>query len=531
MSSSANPDDVPDVAAFRTRLREALHHCAAGDSVFDNLVPAGSLAPSAQLKELLLDTAGVYWPDPQVFHALLEHPAMPALKHIGGVVLDGPEGRTFVGLLNPWNDSLVEQAKLLVSQEIAGWVALPSSWCKNQLRTERVTSDSPVVRFVDAALEAAFVQGASDVHFERTRNSLEVRFRLDGVLLVHGQLASAAEAEQAISRIKVLASLDITEQRKPQDGRLRFHGSAGPVDVRVSIMPSVFGEDAVLRLLDKAQLRKGSSEVSLERLGFDEQALASLRELVALPHGMLLVTGPTGSGKTTTVYATLSEVNNGLEKIITIEDPVEYELPGVLQIPVNENKGLTFASGLRSILRHDPDRILVGEIRDSETAEIAVQSALTGHQVFTTVHANSILDVTGRFKHFGLDMHGFMSALNGVIVQRLLRLTCPHCGTRRKLTDKERMWADALGVPMDDVVAVSGCSACRGTGYSGRAVLAEVHCISDELRDLITEHAPVSKVKAHIHNSGVKSLACRGLEMAATGKTTIEEVRRVVGSV
>jgi general secretion pathway protein E len=351
------------------------------------------------------------------------------------------------------------------------------------------------------------------------------------VLVEHGVLPGTERASEAISRIKVLSSLDITEQRIPQDGRLRFITTASAaVDIRVSVMPSIFGEDAVLRLLEKAQLIKANDSMSLEVLGFDSIALATLRDLVALPHGMLLVTGPTGSGKTTTVYATLTEVNTGLEKIITIEDPVEYELSGVLQVPVNEKKGLTFATGLRSILRHDPDRILVGEIRDAETAEIAVQSALTGHQVFTTVHANSILDVTGRFKHFGLDMFGFMSALNGVVVQRLLRKACAHCQSEREVSAAEATWLRNLaGEAPTRTLTCSGCSHCRGTGYSGRLVLAEVHVVTDTLRDLITEGAPLSQVKAHISSSGVVPLARRGAQLVHQHLTTLEEVRRVVG--
>jgi general secretion pathway protein E len=296
----------------------------------------------------------------------------------------------------------------------------------------------------------------------------------------------------------------------------------------------VFGEDAVLRLLDKAQLRSRDAAVSLNLLGFDASAAERIRELGELPHGMLLVTGPTGSGKTTTVYAVLSEVNTGLEKIITIEDPVEYELPGVLQIPVNERKGLTFAKGLRSILRHDPDRILVGEIRDAETAQIAVQSALTGHQVFTTIHANSVFDVTGRFRHFGLDMFGFMASLNGVIVQRLVRRLCVHCAGWRSPTEREQRWLDAYADESNDpdkprVPHALGCQECHGTGYHGRSVIAEVHAIDDRFRDLVTSHAPVSALREHVVESQVQSLGSQSARMVVSGITTPEEIKRVVG--
>ena len=328
----------------------------------------------------------------------------------------------------------------------------------------------------------------------------------------------------------VLAQLDITERRLPQDGRLRFDMGSAQVDIRVSIMPSVHGEDAVLRLLDKARLRSRDQAISLSNLGFEPKAATAIRDLAALPSGLLLVTGPTGSGKTTTVYAALSEINTGLEKIITIEDPVEYELNGILQIPVNERKGLTFAKGLRSILRHDPDRILVGEIRDAETAEIAVQSALTGHLVFTTVHANSMADVVGRFRHFGLDMFGLMSALNGVVVQRLVRRLCTACKGKRAATPNEQAWlvrhgTESLGI----VPAAVGCAECHGSGYKGRFVIAEVHEIDDRLRDHVTAAAPLTVLKAHAIEQGVKTLAAQAAACVTRQLTTAEEIKRVVG--
>jgi len=394
-------------------------------------------------------------------------------------------------------------------------------------------ASGPVVEFVDVAIHAAFTQGASDIHFECSRSGVVVKLRQDGVMTRFARMDDARRAEEVISRIKVLAQLDITERRTPQDGRFRFEldrGGAGSVDLRVSIMPSVFGEDAVLRLLDKAQLRSRDEAVSLDLLGFGAASAEQLRELAELPHGMLLVTGPTGSGKTTTVYAMLSEINTGLEKIITIEDPVEYELAGVLQIPVNERKGLTFAKGLRSILRHDPDRILVGEIRDAETAEIAVQSALTGHQVFTTVHANSVFDVTGRFRHFGLDMFGFMASLNGVVVQRLVRRLCPHCAGTRAATPREQRWLHEMGEgAVDAVPHAIGCEACHGTGYHGRLVIAEVHVVDDGFRDMVTGNAPVSALREHVAASGVQSLGVQAARMVVAGITTAEEIKRVVG--
>lgn len=396
------------------------------------------------------------------------------------------------------------------------------------------TATSPVVAFVSQAIERAYTDGASDIHFETDRQGVGVKYRLDGVMAPGPRLDDPQRAEEVISRIKVLAQLDITERRRPQDGRIHWQpaGSSEAVDLRVSIMPSIFGEDAVLRLLDKAQLRHSQSSVSLDLLGFDGEVAQRIRDLAARPHGMLLITGPTGSGKTTTVYAALTEVNDGLEKIITIEDPVEYELPGVLQIPVNEQKGLTFATGLRSILRHDPDKILVGEIRDAETAQIAVQSSLTGHLVFTTVHANSLFDVLGRFQHFGIEAFALASALNGVVVQRLLRQVCPQCMQWREPTPDEHAKLGALGLPVPArIPAPQGCPHCRHTGYKGRFVVAEVHVLSDRVRDLMVAKASMSEFKQAVYQDPEQRLIAQAIEQVRQGRTTLEEVTRVVGLV
>lgn len=449
------------------------------------------------------------------------------------------QGPWRLAMADPWDDAVVRQATALLGELpellaasgalLQQWLAPPEAAGHAPLAVGRRDAAGPVVAFVDEAIEAGFKGGASDIHFECGRGGVVVKLRQDGVMRAFARLDDVQRAGEVISRIKVMAQLDITETRMPQDGRFRFPMSEGPIDLRVSIMPSVFGEDAVLRLLDKAQLRGRQSAVSLDLLGFDADSARRIRELAELPHGMLLVTGPTGSGKTTTVYATLSEINSGLEKIITIEDPVEYELPGVLQIPVNERKGLTFAKGLRSILRHDPDRILVGEIRDAETAEIAVQSALTGHQVFTTVHANSIFDVTGRFRHFGLDMFGFMASLNGVVVQRLVRRLCPHCVGSRGPTEREQAWLLGLGLRVDSVPAVQGCEHCSGTGYRGRLVIAEVHVLDDGFRDLVTGQQPVSALREHVARQGGTSLAMQSARMVLAGVSSAEEIKRVVG--
>jgi general secretion pathway protein E len=456
------------------------------------------------------------------------------------VISDGATSPLLVAE-DPWDDVLVQRVSRRLGVQVnpaavtraaldrllgSGTNVVPAASAGNAL----AQADGPIVAFVDGAVRAAFRSGASDIHFECDRSGVTVKHRQDGVMARFARLDGSQAAQEVISRIKVLAQLDITERRLPQDGRFRFVAGDESVDLRVSIMPSVFGEDAVLRLLDKAQLRSRSASVSLDVLGFEENNARLIRELAGEPSGMLLVTGPTGSGKTTTLYAVLSEINTGVEKIITIEDPVEYELPGVLQIPVNERKGLTFAKGLRSILRHDPDRILVGEIRDAETAEIAVQSSLTGHLVFTTVHANSMTDVMGRFRHFGLDMFGFMSSLNGVVVQRLVRRLCEHCAGRRDSTDRERAWLESAGQSGARVVpCTTGCSQCGGAGYRGRFVVAEVHVVDDVLRDRVTEGAPVSALRHHGVEQGIETLAVQAARHVVQGRTTLEEVKRVVG--
>ena len=457
------------------------------------------------------------------------------------------EGSLMLAAEDPWDEALLQRvARRIGEQPLPGAAprALLQAWLGDELPHAGVQGASPpvesvhththaqgpIVAFVDQALRAGFEHGASDVHFECDRAGVTARHRLDGVMATFARLEGVQQAQETVSRIKVLAQLDITERRLPQDGRFRFDFGASQIDLRVSIMPSVHGEDAVLRLLDKARLRAHETAISLDLLGFEPTAAELIRELAGLPSGMLLVTGPTGSGKTTSVYAALSEINTGLEKIITIEDPVEYELKGVLQIPVNERKGLTFAKGLRSILRHDPDRILVGEIRDAETAEIAVQSALTGHLVFTTVHANSVADVVGRFRHFGLDMFGFMSSLNGVVVQRLVRQLCAACVSSRPASGAETAWLARCGLAgLREVPGAIGCAACHGSGYKGRFVVAEVHRVDDALRDHVTEGAPLTVLKAHAAEQGVLALTVQAARHVVGRRTTPEEVKRVVG--
>ena len=362
--------------------------------------------------------------------------------------------------------------------------------------------DGTVIRLVTSTLYDALKAGASDVHLESSASGLTIKYRIDGVLTPGESIPGTELAEQVISRVKVMSELDIAERRVPQDGRFRARRDKRDIDVRVSVMPSVFGEDAVLRILDRRALSDQINGLSLDSLGFSAESKGRLRELSTQPYGMLLVTGPTGSGKTTTLYALISEANRGLDKFVTIEDPVEYHLPGVLQIPVNEQKGLTFARGLRSILRHDPDRIMVGEIRDPETAEIAVQSALTGHLVYTTVHANNAIDVLGRFQHMGVDSYNLVSALNGVLAQRLVRVICKPCGSR-------------------------GCTECRGTGFRGRKAIGELLVLDDDLRELIVARAPARKLKEAARAAGTVPLRDAAMQLVQAGETTLEEINRV----
>ncbi|MDP3670125.1 MAG: GspE/PulE family protein [Telluria sp.] len=388
---------------------------------------------------------------------------------------------------------------------------------------------SPAVKLVNSTLYDALKAGASDIHLESTAAGLAVKYRVDGVLDHVTSVGGTEVAEHVISRLKVLAELDIAERRVPQDGSFRVESGGREIDLRVSIMPSIHGEDAVIRILDKRAMVEAYGALTLEALGFDAPSLVSLRSLAQEAYGMLLVTGPTGSGKTTTLYAALTEINNGREKIITIEDPVEYQLPGILQIPVNEKKGLTFAKGLRSILRHDPDKIMVGEIRDRETAEIAVQSALTGHLVLTTVHANNVFDVFGRFTHMGIDPYAFVSALNGIWAQRLVRMNCPHCAGAVSPSDAELAAVRLERGQVHDYLFMQGkgCGDCRGTGYKGRRSIAEILTLNDEIRELIVDKRPIRQIKAAAHANGTRSLRLAALELVRRGATTLTEIKRV----
>lgn len=419
------------------------------------------------------------------------------------------------------DSALTEVGSLEVSERLVEELSLNS--------IER--DESQVVRLVRSTLYDGLKADASDIHIETLPDGLAIKYRLDGVLSQMGSVRESGLAEQIISRIKVMAELDITETRVPQDGRFRALYKGREVDFRVSVMPSVHGEDVVIRILDKKSLTESGQGLSLSSLGFDQQVISTLRRHFRNPYGMILVTGPTGSGKTTSLYAAISEINSGLDKIITIEDPVEYELQGVLQIPVNEKKGLSFARGLRSILRHDPDKIMVGEIRDPETAQIAVQSALTGHLVFTTVHANNVFDVIGRFLNMGVDPYSFVSALNVIIAQRLVRTNCTACAQTVDVSTE--MLAEAGARAPDNATPKKGmgCGVCRGTGYKGRRAVAEILSLDDELREMIASRSSIKQIKDYAQQQGTQLLRNAALDLAWQGITTIEEVNRVTAVV
>ena len=426
-----------------------------------------------------------------------------------------------------------QEERLRAMQDIVGEMgSSAAAESVDEISLTRISEDeSPIVRLVNSTIYDALKLQASDIHLECDAASLAIKYRIDGVLASIGQVNGVDAAEQVISRIKVMAELDIAERRIPQDGRFKVRVNGRDIDFRVSIMPNIFGEDAVLRLLDRRSLTEEAQALRLDSLGLDPHTMSSIRLLAGKPHGMLLVTGPTGSGKTTTLYAAISEIHTGRDKIVTIEDPVEYRLPRVLQIPVNEKKGLTFARGLRSILRHDPDKIMVGEIRDDETAQIAVQAALTGHLVFTTVHANNVFDVVGRFLHMGVDPYSFAAALNGIVAQRLLRLNCPECVEPVTIIAADLVATGIEVQPAADWTALAGrgCGYCRGTGYKGRRAIAEVLMLDDRLRELIATRAPVSQMKELAAANGLRSLRSQALQWVARGETTLAELARVVG--
>ena len=396
-------------------------------------------------------------------------------------------------------------------------------------RLTRDTAVSPVVRLVETIIFTALERRASDIHIEARDAEVAVKYRIDGVLQ-HAMQPIAKEWHQTVlSRIKVLSDLDIAERRIPQDGRFRVKYKGRYIDLRVSIMPASHGEDAVLRVLDKETLSEKFAQLSLDVVGFSDMEVRRFRRYIREPYGMVLVTGPTGSGKTTTLYAAINEIKTDEDKIVTIEDPVEYQVRGITQIPVNEKKGLTFARGLRSILRHDPDKIMVGEIRDQETAQIAIQSALTGHLVFTTVHANNVTDVIGRFINMGVEPYNFVSALNCIMAQRLVRVVCPNCKRPKNYTAAELKDAGLDAAEWGSVVLSEGggCLECSGTGYHGRTAICELLDLTDRIREMIVDRRPTSEIKRVAREEGMITLRESGLAKIRAGITTVKEINKV----
>ncbi|HET6200037.1 MAG: GspE/PulE family protein [Candidatus Acidiferrales bacterium] len=427
-----------------------------------------------------------------------------------------------------------EQSQRVLDQATEGFTlqVVSDEEGDENISMDKLTSDSgvsPVVRLVDTVIFTALERRASDIHIETRNSEVAVKYRIDGVLQYAMQPLAKEWHSTILSRIKVMSELDIAERRVPQDGRFRVRYKGRFIDFRVSIMPSIHGEDAVLRVLDKETLSEKFRTLNLDVVGFAEHDVRKFRRYIREPYGMVLVTGPTGSGKTTTLYAAINEIKTDEDKIITIEDPVEYQVRGITQIPVNEKKGLTFARGLRSILRHDPDKIMVGEIRDQETAQIAIQSALTGHLVFTTVHANNVTDVIGRFINMGVEPYNFVSALNCILAQRLVRVICPNCKKQVQLPPEvlqeagldPKEWADVA------LYEGTGCLECSGSGFHGRTAICELLDLSDRIREMIIDRRPSSEIKRAAKEEGMEFLRESGLARVRAGMTTLREINKV----
>jgi type IV pilus assembly protein PilB len=480
------------------------------------------------------------------------------------VPIEGHNGTLDIALADPRNLSLIDELAVLLGKKLRVKVATLSQisdLLKKTEQSQRVLDEvtegftldvvgdeenpdetlsidrlaagdsdiAPVIKLVDTTIFNALERRASDIHIETRDQEVAIKYRIDGVL--HYAMPPIAKDWHStiISRIKVMSELDIAERRIPQDGRFRVRYKTRLIDFRVSIMPTIYGEDAVLRVLDKESMSEKFSNLSLDVVGFSAAELAKFRRYIKEPYGMVLVTGPTGSGKTTTLYAALSEIKNDEDKIITIEDPVEYQIRGITQIPVNEKKGLTFARGLRSILRHDPDKILVGEIRDQETAQIAINAALTGHLVFTTVHANNVLDVLGRFLNMGVEPYNFVSALNCILAQRLVRMICPHCKQRVTYPDEYLVESGFKADEWRDVPFYegAGCFECGGTGFRGRSAISELLDLSDNIRDLILNRRPSTEIRRRAREEGMTFLRDSAVEKAREGITTLKEINKV----
>jgi type IV pilus assembly protein PilB len=497
--------------------------------------------------------------DPELFRSI---PAEMMFRY-NFVPLEGHDGTLVVAIADPSQLQLTDELSLLLGKRLQIKVATPSQIGDLLKRTEqsqrvldqategftlqvvsdeedseenitmekltRETGVSPVVRLVDTVIFTSLERRASDIHIETRNSEVVVKYRIDGVLQYAMQPLAKDWHATILSRIKVMSELDIAERRIPQDGRFRVRYKGRFVDFRVSIMPSVHGEDAVLRVLDKETLSEKFRNLTLDVVGFEKDEVTRFRRFIHEPYGMVLVTGPTGSGKTTTLYAAINEIKNDEDKIITIEDPVEYQVRGITQIPVNEKKGLTFARGLRSILRHDPDKIMVGEIRDQETAQIAINSALTGHLVFTTVHANNVTDVIGRFINMGVEPYNFVSALNCIMAQRLVRVICEHC-KKQVVHPPEALKESGLDPEEWSKVVFYegvGCLECSGTGFRGRSAITELLDLSDRIREMIIDRRPTSEIKRAAREEGMQFLRESGLKKIRAGLTTLREINKV----
>ncbi|MEZ4598975.1 MAG: ATPase, T2SS/T4P/T4SS family [Syntrophotaleaceae bacterium] len=549
------PAQVNYLLQRMTLTGERFGETGVGEGLFDEDVLARMLARQFDLE--YMDITG-YSPDPELKSLL------PAnLPDRWGVVplMRIPEGVVFA-IADPTDAATLDRLELLVQEPLVLRVAARGKIRKlvegsevtsntvlkevsedlklqlvketdrgeEILSLEKLTADtSPIIRLIDSTLFDAINKRASDIHIENSQEGVLIKYRVDGVLYRATEPLPGHFQSPVISRIKVMSELDISERRIPQDGRFKVLVGGRSIDFRVSILPSSFGEDAVIRILDKESIAADLKGLSLEALGYNERELRRFRRIIREPYGMVLVTGPTGSGKTTTLYAALSEIYNEQEKIITIEDPVEYQVKGVVQVPVNEKKGLTFARGLRSILRHDPDKIMVGEIRDPETAQISVQSALTGHLVFTTVHANNVFDVLGRFLHMGLDPYNFVSCLNCVAAQRLVRKLCPACKVPIRYDDQalKDSGLDPKHFREKTFYGGKGCPQCHGLGYFGRSAIIELLDLNDEIRELIINKAPIGRLRDAAARGGTVFLREAALEKVFAGVTTLEEINRV----
>ena len=532
----------------------------------DRLIPQDPIQEAARARAL----AARYYHDfvdlreVQIDHELFHSIPVDLMFRYNFVPIRGQNGTLEIALADPRNPSQIDELAVLLGKRLRVKVATSSQisdLLKKTEQSQRVLDEvtesfaldvvsaeenpdetlsidrlaaadsdiAPVIKLVDTTIFNALERRASDIHIETRDQEVAIKYRIDGVLQYAMPPIAKDWHSTIISRIKVMSELDIAERRTPQDGRFRVRYKTRLIDFRVSIMPTIYGEDAVLRVLDKESMSEKFSNLSLDVVGFADHTLGQFRRFIKEPYGMVLVTGPTGSGKTTTLYAALSEIKNDEDKIITIEDPVEYQIKGITQIPVNEKKGLTFARGLRSILRHDPDKILVGEIRDQETAQIAINAALTGHLVFTTVHANNVLDVLGRFSNMGVELYNFVSALNCILAQRLVRVICPHCKKQVQYTDEllrdsgldPGVWRD---IPLYEG---AGCFECGGTGFRGRSAIHELLDLSETIRELILNRRPNPEIRRQAQREGMTFLRESALEKAREGVTTLKEINKV----